>query len=57
MSSKQTAGLLSDNHRYLYHLCIKGFKGSDFTKVTQWYQLMTPHVGHLVSLLQKETQN
>ena len=30
MNSKQVVGLLSDNHRYLYHLCIKGFKGGNF---------------------------
>ena len=31
MNSKQVVGLLSDNHRYLYHLCIKGFKGENFS--------------------------
>ena len=37
MSSKQAIGLLSDNHKYLYHLCIKGLKGNSYAKVKQWY--------------------
>lgn len=37
MNSNQIAGLLSDNHRYLYHLCIKGLKGGEFDKVQLWY--------------------
>ena len=30
MTQNQAAGLLSDNHRFLYHLCIKGLKGGSY---------------------------
>lgn len=55
MSPRQVVGLLSENHRYLYHTCIKGLKGGNFESIKQWYLLMTPHAGHLVSLLELET--
>ena len=57
MNSKQVVGLLSDNHRYLYHLCIKGFKGGNFAQVVNWYNLVAQSAAHLVSLLEMETQN
>jgi len=55
MSSKQAVGLLSDNHRYLYHTCIKGLKGNNYTSIRQWYEFMIPSAGHLVSLLEMES--
>ena len=54
MHMKQAAALLSDNHRYLYHMCIKGMKGSNFTRVEQWYHLMLPHADHLIQLINEE---
>ena len=57
MTSKQVVGLLSDNHHYLYHLCIKGLKGGNFEQVSQWYELIASQAAHLVSLLEMETQN
>ena len=55
MNSKQVVGLLSDNHRYLYHLCIKGFKGGSFAQVVLWYNMIAGSAAHLVSLLEMET--
>lgn len=55
MTSAQVAGLLSDNHRYLYHLCTKGLKGGEFHQVQGWYKLVAGYAAHLVSLLEMET--
>jgi hypothetical protein len=55
MSSKQAVGLLSNNHRYLYHSCIKGLKGNNYASIRQWYEFMIPNVSHLVSLLELES--
>jgi len=30
---KQAAGLLSNNHKYLIHIAVKGMKGGDFSKI------------------------
>jgi hypothetical protein len=30
---KQAAGLLSNNHKYLVHIAVKGMKGNDYTKM------------------------
>ena len=30
---KQAAGLLSNNHKYLAHIAVKGMKGSDYSKI------------------------
>lgn len=57
MSQNQSAGLLSDNHHYLFHLCIRGLKGGSYAQVTDWYDSITPHAAHLVSLLELETSN
>ena len=54
MTSKQVVGLLSDNHHYLYHLCIKGLKGGSFENVQKWYELVSVSASHLVSLLEIE---
>lgn len=35
---KQAAGLLSNNHKYLIHIAVKGMKGSDYSKIHAWYQ-------------------
>lgn len=35
---KQAAGLLSNNHKYLIHIAVKGMKGGDYTKIIAWYQ-------------------
>jgi len=37
LNPKQAAGLLSNNNKYLVHVCVKGVKG-DFEKISQWYQ-------------------
>jgi hypothetical protein len=30
---KQAVGLLSNNHKYLIHIAVKGTKGNDFAKI------------------------
>lgn len=30
---KQAAGLLSNNHKFLVHIAVKGMKGNDYTKI------------------------
>ena len=57
MKGKQAAALLQDNQRYLYHICIRGMKGSNYKRVTQWYQLITEHAESLASLLDEELSN
>ena len=39
LNPKQAAGLLSNNNKYLVHVCVKGVKG-DFDKISQWYQIL-----------------
>ena len=41
----------------IQHLCIKGGKGSDFTQVLEWYRLVKPSAGHLISLIGTEKQD
>ena len=47
MKPKQAASLLTDNHKYLMHICIKGMKGGDFSRVQQWYYLTSQHTTRL----------
>jgi hypothetical protein len=37
MKPNQAAGLLSNNHKYLLHICVMGMKGGDFSKILFWY--------------------
>ena len=37
MTRNQAAALLQDNQKYLFHICIKGMKGNNYTRVKQWY--------------------
>ena len=37
MKPKQAAALLTNNNKYLTHLCVKGAKGGDFDNVKKWY--------------------
>ena len=57
MKMKQAAALLQDNQKYLFHICVKGMKGNNFTRVKQWYQLILPYAGHLVHLINEELSN
>ena len=54
MKPKQAAGLLTNNQKYLTHICVKGTKGSDYSKVLKWYLSVYPHVNHLIKLLVEE---
>ena len=43
--------LLAEDQKYLAQVCVKGLKGSEFSRVREWYTLATQHVTHLASLL------
>jgi hypothetical protein len=51
MRHNQIGGLLANNHKYLIHLCIKGLKGKDYTKIIGWYKLIYDNIAQLISLL------
>ncbi len=40
MKPKQAAALLTNNNKFLAHLCVKGAKGGDFEKVKKWYEIV-----------------
>lgn len=44
---KQAAGLLSNNHKYLIHIAVKGMKGSDYSKIQLWYQNIYGYAKHI----------
>jgi hypothetical protein len=56
MRHNQVAGLLANQHKYLIHLCVKGMKGRDYTKIMAWYKLLNANAAQLVFLLQTETE-
>jgi hypothetical protein len=53
---KQAAGLLSNNHKYLIHIAVKGMKGSDYSKIQAWYQNVYGHARHLATLIDNEKE-
>ena len=55
LSPKQAAGLLSNNNKYLVHVCVKGVKG-DFEKISQWYQIVYKTCKHLAELIDREEE-
>jgi len=57
MKSNQAATLLANNNKFLYHLCIKGAKGSDFDNVIKWYNLILPNIDHLINLINTEKKD
>jgi hypothetical protein len=54
---KQAAGLLSNNHKYLIHIAVKGMKGGDYSKIVQWYQHIYGYAKQLVSLIDLEKEH
>jgi uncharacterized Fe-S cluster-containing radical SAM superfamily protein len=55
LNPKQAAGLLSNNNKYLVHVCVKGVKG-DFEKISQWYQTVYSTCRHLAELIDREEE-
>lgn len=51
LTQSQAAALLTNNQKYLMHLCIKGMKGKDYSKLTNWYKLIMHNSWKLVDLL------
>jgi len=56
LKSKQAAGLLADNNKYLIHVCVKGVK-SNYQKVCDWYALMYKELRLLATLMEKEEEH
>lgn len=57
MKPKQAATLLSNNQKYLSHLCIKGGKGGDFESVNRWFNILYPNATQLVNLIRTEKKD
>lgn len=55
MQQSQAAGLLANNQRYLVHMCQKGLKGRDYTKISNWFKMILQSSNKLVSLLEIES--
>lgn len=53
---KQAAGLLSNNHKYLIHIAVKGMKGNDYSKILSWYQNIYGYAKHIVQLIDNEKE-
>jgi hypothetical protein len=53
---KQAAGLLSNNHKYLIHIAVKGMKGNDYSKMQAWYQSIFGHAKHMTHLIDNEKE-
>ena len=51
---KQAAGLLSNNHKYLVHIAVKGMKGQDYSKIQKWYQDIYQYTKTIVQLIDSE---
>ncbi len=47
--------LLSEEHKYLTQVCVKGMKESGYTRVREWYNLITQNVVHLAILLSSDS--
>ena len=48
---KQAAGLLSNNHKYLIHIAVRGMKGNDYSKMLTWYQNIYGYTKHITTLI------
>jgi hypothetical protein len=57
MKPKQAAALLANNHKYLTQLCIKGAKGTGYSSVVKWYNLIYPKAGYLINLINTEKKD
>jgi len=57
MKPKQAAALLTNNNKFLTHLCVKGAKGGDFEKIKKWYEIVQPMTGLLVTLINTEKKD
>ena len=57
IKTKQAAGLLSNNHKYLIHIAVKGMKGNDFSKIHAWYQNIYGFAKQLTQLIDHEKES
>ena len=48
---------MTNNNKYLTHLCVKGAKGGEFQNVIRWYELILPYASFLISLVSTEKKD
>lgn len=57
LQQNQAAALLTSNQKYLVHLCIKGMKGYNYTRLNQWYEFLINKVSKFADLCEIEKYN
>lgn len=55
LKQSQVGGLLAAKNKFLILTCIKGTKGANYSSVLRWYTILLNNIGHLIFLLQTET--
>ena len=56
LEPKQSAGLLTQNNKYLAHVVVKGLKGNH-QPIESWFNALCTYSEHLMTLVVKEFQN
>jgi len=51
MTPNQAAALLTSNQKFLIHMCVKGMKGNDYSKLKAWYKLLMSKTKEFIDLL------
>ena len=49
MHTTQAAALLTQNQKFLVHICTKGMKGKDYSKLKAWYKLLLKQIPNFIS--------
>jgi hypothetical protein len=57
MHQSQAAALLSTNQKFLIHLCVKGMKGKDYSKLKVWFSVLSSRVDTFIKLMEQEADN
>ena len=53
MTPNQAAALLTSNQKFLIHMCVKGMKGNDYSKIKAWYKLLISQTKEIIDLMEK----
>ena len=56
MQSSQAAALLTQNQKFLVHICVKGMKGKDYSKLKVWYKLLLKQIPNFVIQCERDIQ-
>ena len=54
MNKGQSAALIASNQKFLVHLCVKGMKGKDYSKLKAWYKLLHKKTQEFIDLCEKQ---